>query len=67
MSKQVKKTKKELTIEQKINRRNFISFASFAVLAGGAYGGWRWLYKSPDEAAGIIQTTANAKPERQVA
>ena len=64
MSKQAKKPKKELTIEQKINRRNFISFASFTVLAGGAYGGWRWLYKSPEEAVGGI-TGGTRKPLRK--
>jgi DMSO/TMAO reductase YedYZ molybdopterin-dependent catalytic subunit len=53
MKTQNKREKKELTIEQKINRRNFISFGTFAVLAAGAFEGWRWLYKSPDETAGI--------------
>ncbi|BAU52214.1 molybdopterin-dependent oxidoreductase [Mucilaginibacter gotjawali] len=48
-----KKIKKELTIEQKINRRNFISFGAFTVFAAGAFEGWRWLYKSPTETAGI--------------
>jgi DMSO/TMAO reductase YedYZ molybdopterin-dependent catalytic subunit len=53
MMKKPNKEKKELTIEQKINRRNFISFGTFTVLAAGAFEGWRWLYKSPDETAGI--------------
>jgi DMSO/TMAO reductase YedYZ molybdopterin-dependent catalytic subunit len=57
MKKKVKKVKKELTVEQKINRRNFLSFGVFAVLAGGAYEGWRWLYKSPDEISGITAGT----------
>jgi len=58
-----KKVKKELTIEQKINRRNFISFSAFAIFAAGAFEGWHWLYKSPNETAGI---TAEAhKPLRQ--
>src|SRR6185312_15328883 len=58
-----KKPKKELTVEQRVTRRNFISFGVFAVLAGGAYEGWRWLYKSPDEVAG---TTGGAhKPLRR--
>jgi len=52
------KGKKELTIEQKINRRNFLSFGVFAALGFGAFEGWRWLYKSPDETAGI---TAGAR------
>jgi hypothetical protein len=59
----MKKPKKELTVEQKIKRRNFISFSVFGVLAAGAYGGWKWLYHSPDEVAGI---TGNArKPLRR--
>lgn len=58
-----KKFKKPLTIDQKINRRNFISFTTFTVLGGAAYGGWRWLYTSPLETAGI---TGNAhKPLRR--
>ncbi|MDF2431469.1 MAG: hypothetical protein JWP44_1100 [Mucilaginibacter sp.] len=55
--------KKELTTEQKINRRNFISFGAFAVLAAGAFEGWRWLYKSPEETAGI--TGGARKPLRR--
>jgi DMSO/TMAO reductase YedYZ molybdopterin-dependent catalytic subunit len=56
--------KKELTVEQKISRRNFISFGSFLVLGSAAYGGWRWLYTSPEEVPGI---TAEAhKPLRAV-
>src|ERR1700761_7842627 len=58
-----KKEKRELTVEQKISRRNFISFASFAVLAGGAFEGWRWLYNSPKEIAGI--TAGARKPLRR--
>jgi len=53
-----KKIKKELTIDQKISRRNFISFTTFGVLGATAFGGWRWLYKAPDETAGI---TAGAR------
>ncbi|HWD88716.1 MAG TPA: molybdopterin-dependent oxidoreductase [Mucilaginibacter sp.] len=49
----MKKSEKELTVEQKIKRRNFISFTVFGALAAGAYEGWRWLYKSPDETPGI--------------
>src|ERR1700733_2209460 len=63
MSKLNKKVKKELTIEQKINRRNFISFTTFAVLASGTYEGWRWLYKSPAETPGI--TAGAHKPLRR--
>lgn len=51
------KEKKQLTIEQKINRRNFISFATFTVLGVSAFEGWRWLYKSPEETAGITAGT----------
>lgn len=49
----MKKSEKDLTVEQKIKRRNFISFTVFGVLAASAYEGWRWLYKSPDETAGV--------------
>ena len=59
----MKKPKKELTVDQKIKRRNFISFAIFGAYAAGAYGGWRWLYKSPDETAGI--TAGAHKPLRR--
>jgi DMSO/TMAO reductase YedYZ molybdopterin-dependent catalytic subunit len=63
MKKPDKKVKKELTIEQKINRRNFVSFSAFTVLAAGAFEGWRWLYKSPDEKPGI--TAGAHKPLRR--
>jgi DMSO/TMAO reductase YedYZ molybdopterin-dependent catalytic subunit len=53
-----KQPKKPLTIEQKINRRTFISFGAFAVLSGAAYGGWSWLKNSPKE---IRTATAGAK------
>ncbi|MBB6501915.1 molybdopterin-dependent oxidoreductase [Pedobacter cryoconitis] len=43
----------ELSIEKKIKRRNFISFATFFVAGGAAFGGWKWLYNSPEEKAGI--------------
>jgi len=56
-SKKARKPKKELTIEQKITRRNFISFTIFGALSVTAFGGWRWLYKSPIEPNGI---TGNA-------
>lgn len=62
-TKKPKKLKKPLTIEQKIKRRNFISFTVFGVLGVSAFEGWRWLYKSPEEVAGI---TGNArKPLRR--
>jgi len=53
-----KKPKKPFTIEQKINRRTFISFGTFAVLSGAAYGGWSWLKNSPKETRTV---TAGAK------
>ncbi|WP_167667850.1 molybdopterin-dependent oxidoreductase [Mucilaginibacter gossypiicola] len=59
-----KAPKRELTVEQKISRRNFISFGSFLVLGGAAYGGWRWLYTSPNEVPGI--TGEAHKPLRAV-
>lgn len=57
MKKPAKKIKKELTVEQKIKRRNFVSFGVFAVLGAGAYKGWRWLYDSPAEPTGITGGT----------
>ncbi|MES2268050.1 MAG: molybdopterin-dependent oxidoreductase [Bacteroidota bacterium] len=53
-----KKPKKPLSIEQKINRRTFVSFGTFAVLSGVAYGGWGWLKNSAKEARTV---TAGAK------
>src|ERR1700743_1055844 len=58
-----KKPKKELTIEQKISRRNFISFGTFIGLGGAAFGGWKWLYHSPNEVKGI--TAGAHKPLRR--
>jgi len=52
-----KKPKKKLSVEQKITRRNFISFGSFALLAAGAFEGWKWLDKSPLEPKGITAGT----------
>jgi DMSO/TMAO reductase YedYZ molybdopterin-dependent catalytic subunit len=51
--KPTKKIKKPLTVDQQISRRNFISFTVFGAAAIGAYGGWRWLYNSPQEATQI--------------
>ncbi len=64
MSKPEKKVKQPLTIEQKINRRNFISFGVFAVFGVSVFEGWRWLYKSPEEAGGGI-TSGARKPLRR--
>ncbi|NIJ52250.1 molybdopterin-dependent oxidoreductase [Dyadobacter arcticus] len=49
---------KNSTVEQKIKRRNFISFGTFALLSAAAFGGWKWLYKSENEEMGI---TARAR------
>lgn len=58
-----KKVKQPLTIDQKIKRRNFVSFGVFTVLSAAAYKGWRALYTSPEEAAGGI-TSGAQKPLR---
>lgn len=58
-----KKVKKELTIDQKIKRRNFISFGVFGAMGATAYGGWKWLYNSPEEVAGV--TAGAHKPLRR--
>jgi DMSO/TMAO reductase YedYZ molybdopterin-dependent catalytic subunit len=58
-----KKEKKLLTVEQRIKRRNFISFATFFALGGAVLGGWKWLYNSLDETAGI--TAGTRKPLRR--
>ncbi|TFF36535.1 molybdopterin-dependent oxidoreductase [Mucilaginibacter psychrotolerans] len=50
--------KKELTVQQKINRRSFISFGVFGLMGVAAYKGWNWLYNAPRETAGI---TAGAR------
>lgn len=48
-----KNIKKPLTIDQQIRRREFLSFGVFGTLGAAAYGGWKWLYHSPQEPAGI--------------
>ncbi len=48
-----KKPRKELTVDQQINRRNFISFTTFFAAGLTAFGGWKWLYHSPEEIPGI--------------
>nr|ACN58823.1 molybdopterin binding oxidoreductase [uncultured bacterium BLR12] len=58
-----KKPTKELTVEQKITRRSFISFATFAAAGTALYGGWRWLYHSAREVPGI--TGGAKKPLRR--
>jgi DMSO/TMAO reductase YedYZ molybdopterin-dependent catalytic subunit len=58
-----KKIKKPLTIDQKITRRNFISFGVFGAAAVGGVFGWKWLYNSPIETKGI--TSGAHKPLRR--
>ena len=48
---------KEVSSKQ-LTRRNFISFGAFAGLSAVGYSGWKWLYNSPKEVAGI---TASAR------
>ncbi|WP_419802640.1 molybdopterin-dependent oxidoreductase [Mucilaginibacter sp.] len=60
---QDKEAQKKSAVEQKIKRRNFISFSTFFVLGGAAFGGWKWLYHSPEETAGI--TAGARKPLRR--
>jgi DMSO/TMAO reductase YedYZ molybdopterin-dependent catalytic subunit len=61
--KKSKKPKEPLTVEQKITRRNVISFGTFFVLGGAAFGGWKWLLNSPPEQAGV--TAAAHQPLRR--
>jgi len=49
---------KNSSIEQKIKRRNFISFTTFAVLSAFAWTGWKWLYHAHIEESDI---TAHAR------
>lgn len=51
------------TTEQKIKRRNFISFATFFLFTGAVFKGWNWLYQSEMEAAGV--TAEARKPLRK--
>jgi DMSO/TMAO reductase YedYZ molybdopterin-dependent catalytic subunit len=59
----MKESEKELSIDQKIKRRNFISFSVFGIMGAAAFGGWKWLYNSPEETAGI--TAGARKPLRR--
>ncbi|MGB4398997.1 MAG: molybdopterin-dependent oxidoreductase [Daejeonella sp.] len=63
MNKPKKPGKPPLTVEQKILRRNFISFTVFTGLGAAAYGGWTWLRTSPLEAKGV--TAGARKPFRR--
>lgn len=57
-AKNKRKSKLPLTIEQKIKRRNFISFSTFFALGAGAFTGWKWLLNAPEESPGV---TAGAR------
>lgn len=58
-----KKIRKILTPEQKIKRRNFISFLTFCILGGAAFGAWKWLLQAPEETPGV--TAGASKPLRR--
>lgn len=58
-----KRIKRELTIEQKIKRRNLLSFGVFGVMGAAALGGWKWLYNAPEETLGV--TGGARKPLRR--
>ena len=57
------KVKKELTVDQKIRRRNFISFGGFTLFSAAVFGGWRALLRAPQETPGI--TSGASKPLRR--
>jgi thiosulfate reductase cytochrome b subunit len=44
-------------VEQEIKRRTFISFSAFFALGVSGFAGWRWLYNSPEETAGVTGGT----------
>lgn len=58
------KNKSVLTVDQKIRRRTFISFATFFAMGAASYKGWDWLYNTPAEVNGI---TAGARKPLRVA
>ncbi len=58
-----KKLDTKVVSQKNLNRRNFIAFTSFVGLNVLAFGGWRWLYKSPAENAGV--TAGARKPLRR--
>jgi len=51
---QEEKPKEIQSLDQKIKRRNFISFTTFFVLGGAGLGAWKWLLNSPIEPSGGI-------------
>ncbi|MDN3656700.1 molybdopterin-dependent oxidoreductase [Ferruginibacter paludis] len=58
-----KQPAEKILSQKQINRRNFIAFTGFIGLNALAYGGWRWLYKSPEETSGV--TAGARKPLRR--
>lgn len=52
-----RRIKQPITTEQKIKRRNFLSFGIFGAFGAAAYGGWQWLYHSPEEKPGVTAGT----------
>jgi len=52
-----KKIKKPLSIDQKIKRRNFISFGVLFALGGITTAGWNWLLDAPEEEVRITGGT----------
>lgn len=57
--------KEQLTVQQQINRRTFVSFTAFTAIGAAMVGGWRWLYHSATEPAGGV-TGGARKPLRRV-
>ncbi|MEP7323530.1 MAG: molybdopterin-dependent oxidoreductase [Saprospiraceae bacterium] len=53
----------KLVTQKQLNRRNILSLAGAAGFTALIWNRWRWLYKSPEEAAGI--TGSARKPLRQ--
>ncbi len=58
-----KKPDDKILSQKNINRRNFIAFTGFVGFNILAFGGWRWLYKSAPEHAGV--TAGARKPLRR--
>lgn len=58
-----KNSNTDASLQKTINRRNFISFATFFAVGGAMYGGWKWLSNSPLETPGI--TAGAQKPLRR--
>jgi hypothetical protein len=55
LTNQPEHTQLETKVSKEIKRRSFIAFGTFAVLQVSAYLGWRKMYTSPDEIAGITK------------